>query len=324
LIIIRQYTGSIVTADRQEGKMYETVLVPLDGSELAEYAILYAKTIATRMKSKIIVLSACGEEERSEHDMRAYLEKKTEELQASGLEATSVVTCGHAADEILGFAKKNDIDLIIMSTHGRSGISRWVTGSVSNKVMQESYIPLLLIKTNVMPRASETGESWRILVPLDGSEFSEASLPHATGMANGPNCEIILFRVNEVAEVSLYFAPELMSGWERYVEQARLATNKHIQSYLQRMSEKLQSEGLSVRSVVGSGRAAQEIVKYAESYDIDMIAMTTHGRSGFSHWPYGSVANKVIHGTSKPTLLIHPKPKTVQASSCKSEDCTLD
>jgi len=236
------------------------------------------------------------------------MKKKVDELQALGLEAASVINYGRAADEIVDFAEKNDIDLIIMSTHGRSGISRWVTGSVSNKVMQESYVPLLLVKTGAMPHAAETDEGWKILAPLDGSKFSEASLPYAAGMANGPNSEVILFRVNETAEFSSYLAPELATGWEVYLNQVAPRLQESIQNYLQRKSEKLQSEGVSVRSVVASGRAAEEIIKYVESNDIALIVITTHGRSGFKHWAYGSVTNKVVHGTSKPTLLIRMRP----------------
>jgi len=290
-------------------KTYKRILVPLDGPELSRISLHYAELIARKASSQIILFHACTTAEYQELGLlRMYLEKEADGLKASGLEAASVATCGHAADEILGFAEKNDIDLIVMSTHGRSGIRRWVTGSVSNKVMQESYIPLLLIKTNGMPQACATGEGWRILVPLDGSEFSEASLPHAAGMANGPNREIILFRVNEVAELPLYFAPEIIPRWVRYVEWVRPEIEKRIQNYLEQIRRELESEGLSVHCEVTSGKAAEEIIKYAESPDINMIAMATHGRSGFSHWAYGSVASKVLHGTSKPILLIRLQP----------------
>jgi len=200
--------------------MYQKILVTLDGSELAERAIHYATTIARRVNGEIIVFSVFEREIYEENLMRVYLEKKAEELQALGLKATVAIGYGEAADGIVNFSEKNDIDLIVMCTHGRSGITRWITGSISSKVIQESYTPLLLIKTGAMQTEFLAEELCEILVPLDGSKYSEAALPYATNIANKLNCEIVLLRVNNATELSSYLDPEFIPGWELYLAQA--------------------------------------------------------------------------------------------------------
>ena len=295
--------------------MYQKILVTLDGSELAERAIHYATTIARRVNGEIIVFSVFEREIYEENLMRVYLEKKAEELQALGLKATVAIGYGEAADGIVNFSEKNDIDLIVMCTHGRSGITRWITGSISSKVIQESYTPLLLIKTGAMQTEFLAEELCEILVPLDGSKYSEAALPYATNIANKLNCEIVLLRVNNATELSSYLDPEFIPGWELYLAQAMPDIQDGLQNYLLEAKKRLEAEGFSVRSEFAFGRAADEIIKYAESHDINLIVMTTHGRSGFSHWAYGGVAYKLIHGTSKPTLLIRPRPSILNSNS---------
>lgn len=294
--------------------MYRSLMVPLDGSALAETAISYAEGIAKRAKSKIILFSTCAEGELSEHEASIYLGGKVEELRALRLEATQAISHGAAADEILNFSEKNRVDLIIISTHGYSGISRWVAGSVCNKVIYESYVPVLLVKTGPTPVVVPKKEAWSILVPLDGSELSEVSLIYASDLANKLNGKILLFLVEEAPGLPLNIATKLINTWGEYIKQIQASVRQGIQKYLNEVKGNLEDGSFAVSYEVGHGRASEEILKYAESYDIDLIAMTTHGSSGFGHWAYGSVASKVIHGTSKPVLLIRPRPNILDSA----------
>jgi len=132
----------------------------------------------------------------------------------------------------------------------------------------------------------------KILVPLDGSELAEGILPHVEGMAGGHQAEVILFQVlpatgtiAEVAAEQRHEADEYLGGVEK------------------RLSEK----GIDVRHSIRHGAdPAAEIVDYADVNDVDLIAMSTHGRSGVSRWVFGSVASKVLRGTVKPILIIRP------------------
>ena len=126
--------------------MYERILVPLDGSELAEGALPYVEEVAARLNSEVILFTVCVAGDCLERPMRAYLEKKAEELEPLGIKASLLVAEGNVANEILDFAEKNNIGLIIISTHGRSGISRWALGSVADKVLHCSVVPVMLFR----------------------------------------------------------------------------------------------------------------------------------------------------------------------------------
>jgi len=146
--------------------MYKKILVPLDGSEFGECSLEHVKAVASgNSASKIILfrvveplsvedvskLAIAGDdllhkvEMDNQNEARNYISQIKKELAKSGLKAETVVVDGEAADEILAYARNNKVDLIVMTTHGRSGISRWFFGSVAQKVLQHSPIPILLI-----------------------------------------------------------------------------------------------------------------------------------------------------------------------------------
>ena len=156
--------------------MYGRILVPLDGSELAEAALDYSATLAAKLHSKIIVFSVCNEGERIERPLRLYLDKVTEDLYNRGIEAISEIIYGDPADQIIDYAEKANIDLIVMSSHGHGGTSRWRFGGVSSEVMNESYIPLLLIRTSIATTPTLITYPTRILVPLGNSGCNEAAV----------------------------------------------------------------------------------------------------------------------------------------------------
>ena len=285
--------------------MLNKILVTLDGSELAEKVIPYVIKIAGRLGNEVVLFSVCPNEE-VDHGIWKYLEEKTDELRAIGIKANPIVTTGDASDQIVDFSEKNGIGLIVMSTHGSTGVSRWSAGSVSNKVMHESYVPLLLVKA--MSSGNGLNGDGETMVLLDGSRFSEASIPYVINMANVFNNETVLFRVNEAAEFRGEMFPELIPYWEQFRKEALSRTEESINRYLENMKMQIGVDGLNVSWKTATGKAANEIIKYAESNDIALVAMSTHGHSGFNHWAFGSVANKVVEGISKPVLLIRTKP----------------
>ena len=136
----------------------------------------------------------------------------------------------------------------------------------------------------------------KILVPLDGSELAEAVLPHVRAWAQGFNPAIYLLRVAHIP-VEFIFSDPAVAG-------NMLADDSA--SYLAQLADRLRGEGLTVTTQVMNGPVASAILDYADSIPADMIAMSTHGRSGFSRWLVGSVADKVVHGAKVPILLIRP------------------
>jgi nucleotide-binding universal stress UspA family protein len=162
--------------------MYEKLLVPLDGSELAEVALRYAEELAARLGSQIDLLyvSESGKDPyRRMH--RLYLQKMADRVRrgvrryapesaAGEIRINPVILTGRPADEIVEYADRQDIGLIVMATHGRSGISRWSMGSVAEKVVRAATCPLALIRAKGhQPDVRAKGLLKKILVPLDGS-----------------------------------------------------------------------------------------------------------------------------------------------------------
>src|SRR4030065_2595210 len=137
------------------------VLAPLDGSELAERAIPYANTIAKTKGSEVILFTvSIASVEQLDRPMKAYLELHAKELQSQGIKTSTAIAYGNVADEIVSFADKNNIDLIIVSTHGYSGIKRWVLGSVARNVLYGTCAQVLLIKSKA-PKVSQA--QWKRL-----------------------------------------------------------------------------------------------------------------------------------------------------------------
>jgi nucleotide-binding universal stress UspA family protein len=291
---------------------YKRLLVPLDGSELAERALPYAQTIAKTMGSEITLFTvSIALVEQLDRPMKAYLELKAKELQAQGIKASSAVAYGTVPDEIVGFADKNNIDLIIISTHGYSGIKRWVLGSVARKVLYGTSVQVLLIKSKA-PKVSKV-ELKKLMLPLDGSLFSESPIPFIRQLTKDSHAEIFLTLVCEPPLVPSYGDHPINPTWEKHRDKVWLEAKKQAAEYLKKMEAVLKKQGMIVRSEVipgELGRVAETLLQAAEKDKIDLITMATHGRSSVSRWVYGGTANRIVEQSIQPVLLIRPsKPK---------------
>ncbi len=240
-----------------------------------------------------------------ERPLRAYLEKRAGELQSLGIKASQLVTQGNPADEILDFAEKNDIGLIIISTHGRTGISHWALGSIASKVLQRSRIPVLLIRSTESEAVVSEKELRKILLPLDGSQFAEAIIPCVEGLAEGMDSEVMLLKVVEPTEPPRWATSGAWPEWEKDFIAKMEKEAKH---YLSERESALRNKGMKVGSASLLGKPTQTILQYAEDNSVSLIALATHGFSGITKWAYGSVASRIIEGSSKPVLLMRPPP----------------
>jgi nucleotide-binding universal stress UspA family protein len=239
---------------------------------------------------------------------RAYIEQAAAAIRGQAQEAKGELVTGNPAEEILRYAEKNDIDLIIMATHGRSGISRWAYGSVAYKVLNASKVPIWLVRAG-MPEEVVKLPTGKILVPLDGSTLAELVLPHVERLAKqwaaGP-VEVVLLRVCELPVVSSDYPSTMPLSWEEHVEQEMVKCKLVSSPYLSGVKKQLGDSGLKVSTEVQCGKAADEIIDYARRNNISLVAMMTHGRSGISRWAYGSVAEKVVLGACTPVFLVRP------------------
>ena len=288
--------------------MHKKILAPLDGSELAEVALPYAEGLAAGLGSEITLIHVCSSEKSEDyHTHEAYIQKMTETIkqrvEAEGIKVMSAHLVGHTAEQIVDYADREDIGLIVMATHGRSGIRRWVLGDVASKVVRATNRPVALIRAEgARPDVRETGVVRKALVPLDGSKESEAIIPHIEELASRLEAEVVLLHVMAPTyfvysipgeSIQMPFTPEDM---ERFKAKA--------EHYLETVIAALKNRGINARAEVAVGAAADEIIRFADEIQADIVAMSTHGRSGISRWAFGSTADKVLHAGNIPVLLV--------------------
>lgn len=294
--------------------MYHKMLVPLDGSRLSEIVFPYAKDLAGRLGLDVILLHVHSSKESETIPLhQSYIENKAQiikrqlrdwqkkigvNLEGSKLEVRGELAMGYPPEEIMHYAEQNNVDLILMATHGRSGVRRWVLGSVADKVLCVSSIPVWLIRAGTVE--SVTYDKWpqrTLLVPLDGSVLAEKVLPHVELLAKQPGAppvDVVLFRVAE---------PPTTSGhYFRNIPESR----EEIEQYLAKIETRLKNSDLRVQSKVSSGDPAEKILGYGRKNPFSIIVMSTHGHSGMSRWFYGSVATKVLEHASNPIFLVRP------------------
>jgi nucleotide-binding universal stress UspA family protein len=288
----------------------QEILVPLDGSREAESVLPYLRDLAPRFGSRVHILGVgIGKKTRRVNRLlEDYLKRTANNLHNDDIKAEPVMSYGVAVDKILDFAVEKKIDLIIMATHGRSGIKRWWMGSVAERVISEATAPVLLVRGK---RPGKTGTASKphsiheILAPLDGSDIGEAALPYAEILAINSRASIKLLQVITppgTVEASLLGGPD----WRKFIKSMHDAG----ENYLKSVAEKLVSKRVKATYEVVSGDPADKIVEYAEDKTISLLAMSTHGRTGLARWVLGSVADKVLHSARIPILLVR-SPKMI-------------
>jgi nucleotide-binding universal stress UspA family protein len=287
---------------------YKKILVPLNGSELAEKALPYAKSIAKLKKSKVILfaVSLTIFVDRRDRLFASYLEVNAKELNTEGIKTTTATSYGDVAEEIVKYANNNKMDLIVMATHGYSKAKQWMFGSITQKVLYGTGIPALLIKSK-SPEVS--AEFNRILIPVDGSPFSESTFPYAEELTKNTNKEILLLHICEPPIVPSYGSRPINPTWKKYRDDMWGEVEKLSTSYLKKTMATLKKKGVNVKSRVvkaQTGEVAQTIMQVSKEENIDLIIISTQGRTGVSGWVYGSVANRIMEGSPQPVLLIRP------------------
>ena len=290
--------------------MLNTILVPLDGSDLAARALPYAVALARPSGARLILVRAtpvrtltsaeAATAQIAAHDqLEAELGEVAAELRREALEAESYVYYGQAAPAILDAAGAKQVDLIVMSTHGRSGLGRLVFGSVADQVLREAKVPVLLIPA-ACQQSEPAGRQPRVLVALDGSELSEEVLGPAGRLAATLNAELVLLRVTPPPDPRAYG-----DGYGQPAASPDAAANQ-ASNYLEELATLLRGEGRTVSTVAASGSPAETIATVARERGVDLIAMATHGRGGLARLVLGSVATATLHLASVPLLLARP------------------
>jgi nucleotide-binding universal stress UspA family protein len=292
--------------------MTRTILVPLDGSTLAERALPHAAAMARASGDAMLLLRVVTPTEASQSlfwkatipaELRdeweqgtlqranAYLRETAGRLRSGGVPAQSEVQPAEdAAEAIVARADQDtSVGLVVMATHGRGGAQAWVLGSVATKVLQAVVTPLLLVRAREEVAAAAV--SYRtLLVPLDGSEFAEQALAEAQLLAAATGAELVLAAVTTEHEDTALVEDE----------------RAHAASYLDTVAARLRAAGLRVRERVVSGGPAERILDLCSEERADLIVMATHGRTGWQRLWLGSTASKVVERAGAPVLLVRP------------------
>lgn len=300
--------------------MYSRILVPLDGSKLAENALPLARCFARGLQASVELLAIVDIAETARQiaaDQRSitatfaedasrafgdYLDRVGKKFPTGNVRCT--VTQGNAAETIINAAAADPRTLIAMATHGRSGLDRWLLGSVTEKVLRGASNPLLVVRGQ-----EENAPAWematlkRLVVPLDGSELAERILPHVEALARHLDLEILL--------LGIYGSPAGGGApGDGFYNPAQLGTllaelRAETMGYLTGKTEEMKSRGLkNVSFIAKEGLAADEIIATARQKPDTLIAMCTHGRSGVKRWLLGSVTETVARHAEAPVLVV--------------------
>jgi len=312
--------------------MYRRVVVPLDGSELAEGVLPHVVELIRDRGSRVYLLSIAPtmrgivppvvglrprreERHRAGQELKGYLRKVAKQLEPVAVGVEVSVRFGRPADEVLAFADSVSADLIVMTTHGRSGIRGWIFGSVADRILRGATCPVLLVRAGFEPPRTAYQ---RILVPLDGSELAERVLPYVqalvrpdrvSSLEGEPGGGTRIFLVSVLTTGLGDRTVTLLTSYPPGLQLSTMALHYaevELQRYLRDVAAVLRDHGAVVRIAVRQGVPADEILAYAAEVEADLIGMTTHGLSGLSRWVYGNVAGKVLQGAHSPVLLVRP------------------
>lgn len=297
--------------------MFKKILIPLDESTLAERALHYLPAIADKEQSQILLVSIIEPQMYSfslaskdaaliaqlkrdiEQGLQKYLHRIQDRLTEQGYNVTIHQLYGDAAQSIADVATKEACDLIAMTTHGRTGISRWMFGSVADRVLHVASQPILL--ANASLEQKEPLSISHVLVPLDGSELAEQVLKVAQSVALLTGAEVKLLHV--LAHLGST-ERQLMAQNQMSTESFQENRTANARSYLERVREQLHQAQVASSYEIVSGQAATAILDRTATDEIDLLIMSTHGRSGYSRWAFGSVVSKVLYRAGCPLILM--------------------
>ncbi len=286
--------------------MIGTVIVPLDGSELSERALNIAEAIAGRTSSDLLIarVGRIGADEPEMEQIRKYL--KAIASNVSGKVAT-FTDRGRPAQSIIELAHQHVDPIIVMSTHGRGGIHRWMTGSVAEEVVRGAGVPVLLVRGDQEIPSAEKIELRSILLPVDGSRYSESAIDYAVELARLFGSTLHLIRVVDT--------PSAYGMLSRHMETAATgdildeiidSMRDEANAYIDQLAERLSSEGVQVRKTVVEGFPGEQLIEHERRGFFQLVVMATAGRSGVSRVVFGSVAERMLKLGRSPVMMVRP------------------
>jgi nucleotide-binding universal stress UspA family protein len=304
---------------------FNNVLLTTDLSLNSDAAVPYAIALAQRSKGTIFLFHAFEEETgealasgvvigvsawimsiRQQHEEK--LAKLAKDIEAkSGVRVVHATASGHPANEIVHYAKAIQADVVVIATHGRTGLSHLLLGSIAERVVRLSPAPVLTVRPG--EPLPQNGAFHTILVPTDFSSNSAGALPYAIELAKQDNGKILLAHV---IEDSMYYSSAAASeGIGPDVEQWIASVTESAEKRLNETAHALKAaSGLPVETILSRGRAPEKIGELAKERNADLVVISTHGYTGLSHLVFGSVAERVVRSSPAPVLSIRPQKHT--------------
>ena len=305
--------------------MFDTILVPLDGSQLADCVLPHAAAIASSFDAEITLLRVLEKNQAGTsaqlfdlvnwqiNKTRAslYLEKTKARFQESSIKVRMKVMEGLAAEGITEYAQSQDMKLIIISSHGRNGLTQWGISGITQKVILSAKTSLFIVRAHqygARPERLSAATGYRhILVPLDGSQRAENVLPIITQLAGFYKSHIHLVQVIQTPEMARQMPP---SREDVDLSNRVIARNREeAESYLEQLKARSYLQGITVHNhLITSDNAAVALHQLADLEQIDLTALSAHGYSGNHQWPYGSMVNNFIMYGKSPLLIVQDLP----------------
>ncbi|WP_135304802.1 universal stress protein [Haloarcula amylovorans] len=281
--------------------MFDNILVPTDGSDCAQAAVGHAADIATRYNGRVHALSVADsrtledgpQSDEVKKEREAIAERACNDLSESGVPVEQAVRTDIPHKAILRYATEQDIDLVVMGTHGRTGVERYLLGSVTEKVVRLSDVPVLTVKAE--NDAEVTYPYTDILVPTDGSEGSEAAIGPAVDIASTYDARLHALSVIDT----------MAMGVDVRSVGVLDALEESAESAVEIIEEQATQASVSaVETAIKHGSPYRGIRSYVEEHDIDLVVMGTHGRSGIERYLLGSVAEKTVRTSPVPVMTV--------------------
>ena len=294
--------------------MLNRILVPLDGSSLAECVLPHVIVIAQAFDAQVTLLRVLERPNDSElmHAIdpiewqlikakaEAYLKDVTIRLEKSGLNVQRILKEGQAAKSIIDFAHRNDINLIVLSSHGQSGLSGWNVSSIVQKIVLLAYTSLLIVRAYQPAHKDLASIGYqKIMVPLDGSQRAENVLPLTMLLSRFYGSQLLLTHM--VHKPDMLSRTPLSSVEIKLLNKITERNRKEAKQYLEEIRSR-SMEGVNIRLYINEGNSS-DLHNVVELEGVNLVVLGAHGYSGNPKWPYGSVAlNFIVYGTT--SLLI--------------------
>jgi nucleotide-binding universal stress UspA family protein len=289
--------------------MYDTILVPTDGSDHSVRAAEHARYLSGLFDAEVHVVSAMdvqgsgglfdagGVSEEFVDRMRAECERAIASVTEEVDDVTTEVLRGDPADAILEYAEDAGVDVVAMGTHGRRGLNRYLMGSVTERVVRLSEVPVLTVRE--VEESRTDGDYGAVLVPTDGSEASEAAVDHALAVAERAGATVHVVNVVDLGEMAASSNYTLPTTLLDHLQEAGEAATE-------RVADRARDRGLEAVTAVLEGTPVADLLGYADDHDVDLIAMGTHGRSGLDRYLMGSTTERVLRRADVPVLTVTP------------------